>query len=44
MIELRIALYLRVSTSKQAQHGYSLDAQKRECVETLKRFFPDNVG
>ncbi len=31
------ALYTRVSTQKQADEGYSLDAQERRCREHIER-------
>lgn len=31
---LRVAIYVRVSTEEQAQHGYSIDAQ----LETLRSY------
>lgn len=30
---MRAALYIRVSTEEQAEHGYSLDAQKKRLIE-----------
>jgi site-specific DNA recombinase len=33
---LRAAVYLRVSSEEQAQHGYSLAAQRRECLERAR--------
>src|SRR5699024_10781579 len=38
-----VGLYIRVSTSKQAEHGYSLDGQKEESVQEARRRYGERV-
>lgn len=38
-----VAFYIRVSTDRQAQEGYSLDAQKEENLALAKRIFGPDV-
>lgn len=38
-----IGLYMRVSTGKQVEHGFSLDAQKEEGTQFAYRIFGDNI-
>lgn len=39
-----VALYIRVSTSKQAQEGYSLEGQKAECMNKAKEQFGEDIN
>lgn len=39
-----VGLYIRVSTSKQAQEGYSLDGQKEEGIHEAKRRFGKDIN
>jgi site-specific DNA recombinase len=38
-----IGLYIRVSTGKQVEHGYSLDAQREEGTQVAHRIFGDDI-
>ncbi|WP_212967346.1 recombinase family protein [Lederbergia ruris] len=38
-----IGIYMRVSTGKQVEHGFSLDAQKEEGTQFAYRLFGENI-
>lgn len=39
-----IGIYMRVSTGKQVEHGFSLDAQKEEGTQFANRMFGENIA
>ena len=41
--QIRAAIYLRVSSDEQAQHGYSIGAQRKECRQRAERLGADEV-
>ncbi|MFD1348603.1 recombinase family protein [Oceanobacillus caeni] len=38
-----IGLYIRVSTSRQAEFGFSLEGQKEEGIQTAQKLYGDDV-
>lgn len=40
---MRAGIYLRVSSEEQAQHGYSIAAQRKECHERARRLGADDI-
>ncbi|MDA8345948.1 MAG: recombinase family protein [Thermaerobacter sp.] len=40
---MEAAIYLRVSSDDQAQHGYSIAAQRKECRERALKMGADEI-